>query len=224
MKKYLLMLFVLMGVCAMSAEVKTKKVMVALGDSITFGHCGGTVLQEETWLKVLSVLLDGKYEAINAGVNGNSAREAMARYEKDVLSHHPDLILLEFGGNNNDPYQKQRNVEDAEFQRHLEDFKARLPKGCHVVMITFPPIIDEIHAWRNAPAFKGKSIDKSLDSQRELVRKFAAENGYPLLDLYKLIYDRRHEYIFPDGVHLNPKGQRVLAEALCKLIQAQNWD
>ena len=200
-----------------------KKRLVAFGDSITRGESGGTVLPEQNWLNVLGKLLGDSYEVFNAGVGGNSAREAMARYQNDVLAHNPDVILLEFGGNNNDPNKPERRVDDDEFKQHLADFKAGLPDGCKVLVITFPPIINENHLWGAHPFFKETGVDKSLEGQRDIVRNFAAENGYPLLDLYKILYPNRYEYLFEDGVHLNPKGQRVFAEEAFKVIAAQNW-
>ena len=104
--------------------------IVAFGDSITEGRTG--VAPEDNWLLKLDHLLEHKHVLINSGHGGNSAREAMMRYEKDVLLHDPDLVLLEFGGNNHDPRPERshRKVDDAEFISLLEKFKSGLPKKC----------------------------------------------------------------------------------------------
>ena len=89
------------------------------------------------------------------------------------------------------------------------------------MMITFPPIIDEQHAsWKLVPDGK---VDDRLQSQRQIVRDFAAENGWPLLDLHKLMYPRRYELILKDGVHLNPSGQAFFAEEVYKLMKQEGW-
>lgn len=193
--------------------------IVAFGDSITEGKTG--VTPEQNWLFLLGKKLGPRFELFNAGVGGNSAREAMARYEKDVLALKPDAILLEFGGNNNDPRNPVRQVDDAEFRQHLLDFRSRLPKNCKVVMITFPPIIDEQHAWTKM--IPDGRLDDQLQSQRQIVRDFAAENHWPLLDLYRLMWDRRYELIQPDGVHFNPAGHVFFAEAVYQLIKQEGW-
>ena len=122
--------------------------IVAFGNSITEGRAGG-ITPEQNWLTLLSKKLGGDFEFFNAGVGGNSAREAMARFERDVLSRDPDVVLLEFGGNNHDPApeRKARRVSDSEFRSLLEKFKAGLPAKCQVVMITFPPVINEQHQY-----------------------------------------------------------------------------
>lgn len=192
--------------------------IVAFGDSITEGVAGG-ITPEQNWLYLLGKKLGDGFELINAGVGGNSAREAMARYEKDVLAHDPDVILLEFGGNNHDPRpgRSHRRVDDAEFSLLLEKFKAGLPEKCQVVVITFPPIIDEQHLF--GPMVPGGKVDDELQSQRQIVRNFARENGYPLLDLYKEIFPHRYELIFPDGVHLNVAGQIFFAEKVAETLR-----
>ena len=194
--------------------------IVAFGDSITEGKTG--VQLEDNWLLKLDHLLEHKHILINAGHGGNSAREAMMRYEKDVLSHDPDLILLEFGGNNHDPRPERsyRIVSNEEFTALLEKFKAGLPEKCKVVVITFPPIIDELHIFYKLVP-RGK-LDDQLQSQRQIVREFAERNNYPLLDLYKLIYPNRYELVLPDGVHLSPAGHTFFAEQMAKLLRKYN--
>ena len=62
-----------------------------------------------------------------------------------------------------------------------------------------------------------------LESQRQIIRDFAAANNWPLLDLYKLMYDQRYELILDDGVHLNPAGQIFFAEEVYKLMKQVGW-
>lgn len=203
----------------LTAEGKDKMVVVAFGDSITQGVIG--VKPEENWLRLLGGMLGDGYALINAGVGGNSAREAMARYDRDVLAKKPDLILIEFGGNNHDPGNQKRRVDDTEFKKHLADFKAKVPAGCKVVVITFPPVIDEQHAYGNNPFFPD-GLDKACEPQREIVRKFAKDNSYPLVDLHRLMWDRRYEFILKDGVHLNAAGQKFFAEKVYETLKKEN--
>ena len=41
-----------------------------------------------------------RFKVINAGVGGESDREKMRRFESDVLAKAPDILLVQFGGNN----------------------------------------------------------------------------------------------------------------------------
>lgn len=189
--------------------------IVAFGDSITEGVIG--IRPEENWLRILQNRLGDGYRTFNAGVGGNSAREAMARFEKDVLAHDPDIVLIEFGGNNNDPRNEARHVGDEEFRRHLLTFRDGLSKHCKVVAITFPPLKDEWHCkYQGNPA--NYAGDAALESQRQIVRDFARENGWTLVDLYRILKDRHERFVLKDGVHLNSEGHRVFAEAVEKAL------
>ena len=192
--------------------------IVAFGDSITAGRTG--ITPEQNWLLLLGQKLGEGFTLFNAGVGGNSAREAMARYDNDVLAHNPDMILLEFGGNNHDPYpeRRARRVSDDEFRALLQEFRRKLPKGCQVIMVTFPPIVNEHHVYY--PHVPGGKVDEEIQPQRQIVRDFAAENGWPLLDLYNLIWPRRDELILPDGVHLNAAGNAFFAEKMYELLKS----
>lgn len=193
--------------------------IVAFGDSITEGVIG--IQPEQNWLRLLGRKLGPGYELFNAGVGGNSAREAMRRYESDVLSRNPDGIIIEFGGNNHSVEQPERVVEDDEFLRLLNEFREKLPRGCRVIMTTFPPVIDEFHV--HAPLCPGGKLDCRLDSQRQIVRDFAAANHWPLLDLYRLMWDDRYRLILPDGVHMNPEGHAFFAERTYQLMKQEGW-
>jgi lysophospholipase L1-like esterase len=69
-------------------------VVVAFGDSYTEGT-GAT--RAEAYPALLERHLGRT--VINAGVNGETAMEAMARIERDVLRHEPVLVIVEFGVN-----------------------------------------------------------------------------------------------------------------------------
>lgn len=68
--------------------------IVALGDSLTVGM-GATPGYD--YVSVLSRRIGEP--VINAGVNGDTAADALARLEGDVLSKNPRLVLVLLGGN-----------------------------------------------------------------------------------------------------------------------------
>ena len=214
-KKTILAAVALAAACGL-AEVRRPPRIVAFGDSIAEGVIG--VRPEENWLRLLQTKLGERAVTFNAGAGGNSAREAMARFDKDVLAHDPDVVLIEFGGNNHDPNRPERHVKDGEFRAHLETFRARLPIDCRVVAVTFPPIKDDWHAYGRHANFP-QGLDAAMEPQRNILRDFARENGWAVLDLHELLKPMRDEVLLKDGVHLNPKGQRVFAEAAEKTLE-----
>ena len=75
------------------ADVKPRTI-VCFGDSITHGY---GVEPEHSFPSILTRLLG--VPAINAGVDGDTAADAISRIERDVLNHKPSLVTVEFGAN-----------------------------------------------------------------------------------------------------------------------------
>ncbi len=79
--------------------------IVAFGDSVTHGAVGAGEIDYETvyWNRLRKKILDVRnyvpVNAINAGIGGITARASLDRIERDVLDHHPDLIIICFGLN-----------------------------------------------------------------------------------------------------------------------------
>lgn len=72
----------------------TGKNIICFGDSITFGY---GVNKGEDYPAILAKILQVKI--INAGVDGDTTREALLRINQDVLAQQPSLVIIEFSGN-----------------------------------------------------------------------------------------------------------------------------
>ena len=89
--------------------------IICYGDSVTQG-CFGPQDVHPTALDSYSVKLHSALQflypekvinVLNAGVAGDTATRALLRFERDVLSHNPDLVIVAFGVNdfgNTDAY------------------------------------------------------------------------------------------------------------------------
>ena len=198
--------------------------IVGFGDSITL--CSRQP-EGSKWLQLLDAQLgkafpDTRFTVINSGVGGNSAREAMVRFERDVAAHGPDIVLLQFGGNNSKRLDPEQMVGVDEFREHLTRFRAGMTKLGEpaVIVITFPPVVDQWHAAAmNYPLGMYREwggTDAFVEVCRAETRAFARSNDYPLVDLSAELRQRAPQhpgrFILPDGVHLTAAGNRVLAD------------
>ena len=79
--------------------------IVAFGDSVTHGCVGPGEYDYETvyWnrlrKKLNAVNISMPVNAVDAGINGITAKASLGRIERDVLSHRPDLVVICFGLN-----------------------------------------------------------------------------------------------------------------------------
>lgn len=194
-----------------------RKTVVMFGDSITAGHWPALVaerLQASTTHRNIRV--------VNAGVGGNTSREGLARINQDVLAHKPDVVTVEFGGNDATD-QPDRHVDLKEFETNVavivEKILAVSPHAV-VVMMTFPTVIDSRHVKGSLAG----SLDKYVEHYRQSVRRFAKDRELPLVDMDAVIRPQGDTFIQGDGVHLTAEGNEAIARATVPVIRRALFD
>ena len=163
--------------------------VIALGDSLTYGYGASTETAYPTVLAEMS-----KWTVINAGVNGNTSADVLARTEQ-VISQNPDLVLLGVGGN--DVLQRvQPNTTTDNITATIHQLKsADIP----VVLISQP--------YFSASALFGKASDNPI------YEDIAEAEGVPLYasGWSQVLSD---DTLKSDQIHANTAGYRQFAEGL----------
>ncbi len=206
------------------------RIISVFGSSIMEGVIGVDPLGR--WYNILHRRLseyfpDTCFSIINAGIGGESTRECMRRFDRDVLSYAPDYLLVMVGANNEDHTRPERIVPLPEIQSHMNDMAARLPAKTRMIGVGLGPVINEQHCVAKHPAFAepfrkcGGGLDELLEPQRELARKFFRSGNYPFLDLYTLFDRKRQNYLLPDGIHLNCDGHRRFGEEMFSILEKE---
>jgi len=156
-------------------------------------------------------------QVINAGVGGETSREGLARMKIDVIDHRPDYVLVEFGGNDATP-DLARRVSLDEYQSNLSAMKERIDSvGGHMLLITFPPVVDKNHVGYNDFKDIGGQ-DAFVEQYRRVTLEFAVKHALPLADLDQVIRQDPAHFILPDGVHLTEDGNRAAADAILSVV------
>jgi len=210
-----------------------KNIVICLyGSSIMEGRIG-VADPMDRWYNLLQARLSRAYPAVcfpivNSAVGGESTREILSRFDRDILAYHPDLCLFMVGGNNHDCQRPSRILADGELECLMADFAARLPAKTRVVGAVLNPVVDAWHfATRHADyqahlATFGGSLDASLNPERDLARAFYTRQGWPFVDLYALMQDDPGQYLLPeDGIHLNPAGHELFARHMFERVKGQ---
>ena len=197
----LLTLTVLLGMLMEGGRAATpKKSIVCFGDSITAGYGLDAGQSYPAALERLLVKRGYAYEVKNQGVSGNTSKDAVARVGS-VLALHPDVVLVEFGGNDG-----LRGISPAITRTNLDAVLTQL-QAAHIqvllVGITLPP---------NYGADYIKAFDANF-------RDLAAKHHVPLKPmLYDGIYNLPGT-IQGDGIHPTAKGSELIAEHLMAQLQ-----
>ncbi|MEW6360057.1 MAG: GDSL-type esterase/lipase family protein [Planctomycetota bacterium] len=159
---------------------------------------------------------------VNKGVGGNSTRDGLARFERDVIETRPDHLILYFGMN--DAGNSKKLVPLDEYVRNMQTMidRARAAGVKTIVLVTLNPVIIDYWASRH-PTHPNKT-QAHFDAYDAAVRALAEKNGLPLADLRALVNERggaamdagcliRNEANSraKDGVHLTAEGYRLMA-------------
>ena len=206
-----------------------KNLVISLfGSSIMEGVIG--VEPHERWYEVMRGRLSEQFPdicfvVVNGAVGGESTRECMLRFERDVLAYSPDYLLVMTGANNEDHTRPERIVPLGEIQHHMETMVDRLPAKTRIAGVGLGPVVNEWHWAAKHAAFEepflncGGGLDELLEPQRELARRFFLSGSYPFLDLYPLLAGERRKYLLEDGIHLNRDGHKLFGENMFSLLK-----
>ena len=216
--KYFLFTFSL--ICLISMKPMKKKRIVFFGDSIT--QMGA---QKGGYIDLIQTALNEKgmaenYELIGAGVGGNKIYDLYLRLEDDVLSKKPDVVFIYVGIN--DVWHKTSGT-GTDIDRYEKFYNALITKieaaGAKVIVCT-PTVIGEKKDNANAQ-------DKDLNAYADIAKKVAAARKCQLVELHQIFFDYINQnnsqnldkgVLTTDGVHLNEKGNQLVADAMLEKI------
>lgn len=229
-------LIIIFASLIMSVEIAAQqKTIVAFGDSTTAPRKGlvtySDLLKNEFAKKKLDV------KVINSGVPGNTTGIAKERFNKDVLAHKPNLVIIQFGTNDaavdvwkKPPATASRIAIDV-YEQNLRDFISAIKsQGGRVILVTPAPTrwTDKLKGMYGKPPYNPDDPDGFnviLIDYVEVVRRVAKKEKVKLVDLFAEFYKyhkapgQKMDDLFFDGLHPNNAGQQIEANLLIKELK-----
>lgn len=142
---------------------------------------------------------------IVTAIGGENSVQGAKRFERDVLIHKPDLIMIDYGLND-----RKVGLEKAYSAWNVMIKRAK-EQGIKVILLTPSP--DQTVNFDNA--------ENELKKHANQIRKIATENQIALVDSYKAF-----EFLYSDKVqlsqymsqvnHPNERGHELIADELIK--------
>lgn len=222
MKKVLPVLlgcFLLLTLLSMTFQ-KTKRI-VFFGDSITQAGVGATGFITKM-KEALDNTAKGQYELVGAGIGGNKVYDLYLRMEDDVMAKNPDVVVIYVGVN--DVWHKASSgtgTDADKFQKFYEAIiKKMKEKNAKIILCTMATIGERTD-------FSNQQ-DGDLNRYAQIIRDIASKNNLPLCDLRKafLEYNLKNNpqnkesgILTVDRVHLNEKGNQLVADLLLPLVK-----
>lgn len=185
--------------------------LVCFGDSVTglYYHTGG----RRTYTDMLGIALErlhpgAKVKMHNAGISGHTTENALARIDRDVLAHEPDLVTVMFGLND------MVRVPVENYRANLVEIVSRCrAAGAEVVLATPNAVITT----------EARPVE-TLVRYCDVVREVAAAEGVPLCDSFAGFEAMRERdpdawrLSLSDEIHPNMAGHKVIAEQFARVI------
>ncbi|HEX8356533.1 MAG TPA: GDSL-type esterase/lipase family protein [Segetibacter sp.] len=201
---------------------KKKKKIVFLGDSITEqgATAGGYITR--ILQKLREDRIEEDYELTGAGVWGDKIYDLYLRLDDDVLAKGADVVVVYIGINDVwDKKAKGTGTEVGKFEEFYAAITEKLKAALIKVVLCTPTVIGE-----NMAALE--EFSGELDLYSDVVRKLASENEFPVIDLRKAfvaynqannVEDKKEGILTTDGVHLNSKGNQLVADEMWTVLQ-----
>ncbi|MBN1527009.1 MAG: arylesterase [Candidatus Omnitrophica bacterium] len=180
--------------CGCEAKVRNLNspggTIVCFGDSITYGTGAD---RSGDYPSLLSDLL--RRDLINAGVPGDTTRDALARLDSDVLELDPYLVIVELGGN---------------------DFLEGLPK--QETLANLREIISRIQGSGAIVALCDVSGGVIMSGYRKDYRRLARETASIFIPrlMEGILVNPAFKY---DEIHPNSKGYKIIAEKVYRAVR-----
>lgn len=180
------------------ADTKPLRVL-AFGDSLVAGFALSRKAGFTAQLEKALIAAGFSAEVINAGIPGDTSAGGRARLEQ-VLDVSPDLVLLEFGANDN-----LLGLQPAELETNLESIIQRLQEG------GIPVLLTGIKPLRNL----GENYQTAFS---EVFSRLAAKYQLPFYADFLAGVAGKPELNKADGIHPNPKGVKEIVRRLAPLV------
>jgi len=218
-------LFLLLVFVSMSFIYQKKTRVIFFGDSITQAAVqpGGFIVRIDSMCKTEGKA--GNYEFIGAGISGNKVYDLYLRLDDDVLSKKPDIVIIYIGVN--DVWHKATSGTGTDADKFEKFYQAIINKlkaiGSKIILCT-PATIGEKTDFSNQQ-------DGDMNKYSSIIRGIATKNDLPVIDLRKIFIaynlannpeNKDKGILTRDGVHLNDKGNQLVADEFWNMIKKTN--
>lgn len=159
------------------------------------------------------------------GVSGETTRQGLERFPRDVQQFRPEVMTLQFGLNDCNCWDTDLGlprVSEVAYRANLEEMieRGRRFSTKHIILSTNHPTL------RFRKLVSGQTLEERRVIYNDIVRDVARNTGVTLCDIdatfAKLSKEQLAELLLPepDVLHLSSAGHRLYAETIYPLLEA----
>lgn len=157
-----------------------------------------------------------KVRITNSGISGNTSRDLLARFDRDVVELNPDWVSICIGINDvwrqfDCPAMPDSHVLPDEYEKNVEEMILRVKNNVKGIFILTPYIMEPL---------REDMMRKRMDEYVLICKKLAEKYGCIFVDFQKMYEDyckiRHSSYIAWDRIHPNQVGATLMAKEFLK--------
>lgn len=212
-------------------------VIVGFGDSIVYGSnypspwlhtlldrlTTGPITHVPKWpwnWELPSSRNDHWYEAdgvriYNSGIDGNTTRQMLDRFAKDVVSVSPGHCLI-LGGANDIFRDVPASVTQANLDQLYSDCEAA---GITPVACTLIPVMQGLLVGDAAEA---DELNASIDALNAWIKTHCQARGIAVIDFNEVIRENPAAYVQQDGIHPSQAGHDAMGRSVDLAVVSPN--
>ncbi len=201
--------------------------IVFFGDSITEGQY---VAPPDRWVDIVSHDLLLRYidqpinlHLLTRGVSGETTRQALERFPRDLQAHQPDVVTLQFGLNDCNCWLTDHGlprVSEAAYHANLVEMITRAAQfGAREIILS-----NNHTTLRHKRLLDGLTLEQRRQRYNEIVAEVAAKTGVTFCDIAAAFTgftpDGLQQQLlpYPDLLHLSKIGHRTYASAIGPVV------
>jgi acyl-CoA thioesterase-1 len=184
-------------------------IVVFFGDSITFGQY---VDPKYTWTTIITNNLKKEKELITFrhAVSGETSRQLLLRYSRDVQEMSPDILTIQCGLNDCNYWQTDKGlprVSKESYKANLNEMidRAKAFDIKKIIFIGSHPVTKNIGG--------SITLEESRREYNQIFKKVAEKRDITYIDIESQ-FDNIDKYLLEDGLHLSDKGHIKYAEII----------
>ena len=191
-------------------DMGSSKPVGEVGDGLGLGYVRVIENMITAWYPELNI------RVTNSGISGNTSRDLLERFERDVVDLKPNWVSICIGINDvwrqfDRPAMPDMHVVPSEYERNVEEMILKLQGKVKGIFIVTPYIIEPN---------KNDKMRKKIDEYVEICRKLAEKYNCKYVDFQQMYEDYcKKQYsatIAWDRIHPNQKGATLMAKTFLK--------
>lgn len=187
------------------------------GDSITWG---AGLQTREAWANLLRNYIESKtdhyIEVYDLGIDGNTTKDLLNRFEVEAEARKPELIIFAIGVNDS-MFRHGNNyeIDSDQFKENLGKLYEKAKKFTDKIWFVGLAKGSDSETNPLKRSSTGKCYSKeSVERYDGVIKNFTSQKSLPFVDIYKSLSDSD----FDDGLHPNIEGHKKIFERVKELV------